>query len=96
MTDETAIREVFESFKKSWDPPGIPGFEALFTADADFIVITGRWLEGRDEIVRYHRELLQSVYTGSRTLPTSHLSLRQAMRRVLIASGAYPASRLIP
>jgi uncharacterized protein (TIGR02246 family) len=69
--DEAAIREVFASFKKSWDSPGMPGFEALFTADADFVVITGRWLKGRDEIVRYHRELLQGVYAGSRTLPTS-------------------------
>jgi uncharacterized protein (TIGR02246 family) len=70
-TDEAAIRAVFTSFTRSWDQPGMPGFEALFTADADFVVITGRWLKGRDEIVRYHRELLQGTYAGSRSLPMS-------------------------
>lgn len=70
-TDEAAIRAVFTSFTSSWDQPGMPGFEALFTQDADFVVITGRWLKGRAEIVRYHRELLQSTYAGSRSLPQS-------------------------
>lgn len=70
-TDEAAIREVFAAFTRSWNQPGMPGFEALFTEDADFVVITGRWLKGRDEIVRYHRELLRSVYAGSHSLPPS-------------------------
>jgi len=70
-TDEAEIREIFASFTKSWDQPGMPGFEALFTEDADFVVITGKRLKGRTEIVRYHRELLQSAYAGSRSLPMS-------------------------
>jgi uncharacterized protein (TIGR02246 family) len=69
--DEAAIQEVLASFRKSWDTPGMPGLEALFTEDADFVVVTGRWLQGRDEVVRYHRELLQTFYAGSRTLPWS-------------------------
>jgi uncharacterized protein (TIGR02246 family) len=69
--DEEAIRNVFSAFRHSWDQPGMPGFETLFTEDADFVVITGRWLKGRDEIVRYHRELLRSAYAGSRSLPYS-------------------------
>jgi uncharacterized protein (TIGR02246 family) len=70
-TDEAAIRAVFTSFTRSWDQPGLPGFEALFTEDADFVVITGRRLKGRAAIARYHRELLQGVYAGSRSLPPS-------------------------
>jgi uncharacterized protein (TIGR02246 family) len=69
--DEEAIRKVFSDFRHSWDRPGMPGFEKLFTEDADFVVITGRWLKGRDEIVSYHRELLRGTYAGSRSLPYS-------------------------
>jgi uncharacterized protein (TIGR02246 family) len=67
--DEAAIRRVFADFSRIWDEPGMPGFENLFTEDADFVVITGRWLKGRSEIVAYHRELLKTVYAGSKTLP---------------------------
>jgi uncharacterized protein (TIGR02246 family) len=64
-SDENAIRSVYKKFETSWNTPGMPGFEDLFTEDADFVVITGKWLKGRDEIVDYHRKLLQSVYAGS-------------------------------
>lgn len=64
-----AIEQVFADFSRIWDTPGMPGFEDLFTEDADFVVITGRWLKGRTEIVTYHRELLQGLYKGSRSLP---------------------------
>jgi uncharacterized protein (TIGR02246 family) len=63
--DEAAIKDVFTSFSRSWNEPGMPGFEDLFTEDADFVVITGRWLKGRSEIASYHRELLKGHYRGS-------------------------------
>jgi uncharacterized protein (TIGR02246 family) len=90
-TDEAAIRGIFTSFTKSWDQPGMPGFEALFTEDADFVVITGRWLKGRAEIVRYHRELLQGVYAGSRSLPpsTTVRFLTSDIAIAHVASGAH-------
>jgi uncharacterized protein (TIGR02246 family) len=68
-SDEAAIKEVFASFSRIWDTPGMPGFEELFTDDADFVVVTGKWLKGRDTIVSYHRELLKSRYAGSKQLP---------------------------
>jgi uncharacterized protein (TIGR02246 family) len=67
--DVAAIEGVYTMFRHSWDQPGMPGFEALFTEDADFVVVTGKWLKGRAEIVTYHRELLQGAYAGSRSLP---------------------------
>jgi uncharacterized protein (TIGR02246 family) len=82
--DEAEIRNVFSSFKKSWDQPGMPGFEALFTEDADFVVVTGKWLKGRDEIVSYHRELLRGTYAGSRSLPYS-VTVRFLTREIAIA-----------
>jgi uncharacterized protein (TIGR02246 family) len=67
--DKAAITEVFASFARAWEAPGMPGFEALFTEDADFVVISGKWLKGRDVIASYHRELLKGHYSGSKQLP---------------------------
>lgn len=61
----------------SWNTPGMPGFDQFFTIDADFVVITGKWLRGRDEIVSYHRDLLASFYAGS------HLSFDRITVRIV-------------
>jgi uncharacterized protein (TIGR02246 family) len=65
QADEQSIRAVVAGFAKSWNLPGMPGFGDLFTKDADFVVITGRWLKGRDAIVKMHRDVLADLYKGS-------------------------------
>ena len=67
--DERSIRTIVDNFAKSWNTPGMPGFGDLFTQDADFVVISGRWFKGRDAIVTYHKELLSKFYKGSRVSP---------------------------
>lgn len=66
---DSAIRAVVDGFAVSWNTPGMPGFGDLFTRDADFVVISGRWFKGRDEIVSYHKALLTRFYKGSRLSP---------------------------
>ena len=66
---ESDIRGLVTGFAKSWNEPGMPGFSYLFTQDADFVVITGKWLKGRSEIVSYHRDLLATYYKGSHLSP---------------------------
>ena len=63
--EEAAVKQVVLDIAKSWNQPGMPGFEDLFIANADFVVISGQWLKGRDEIVEYHRNLLANRYNGS-------------------------------
>lgn len=77
---ESAIRGVVDGFAKSWNTPGMPGFADLFTQDADFVVISGRWFKGRDEIVNYHKELLGASIrvAGSRRRMLRSVSCRQA------------------
>jgi uncharacterized protein (TIGR02246 family) len=67
--EEAAVRSVVSNFAESWNRPGMPGFSDLFTDDADFVVITGKWLKGRIEIVSYHKDLLESYYKGSHLTP---------------------------
>jgi uncharacterized protein (TIGR02246 family) len=85
QTDDAAIRAVFAQFSTIWNRPGMPGFEELFAEDADFVVVTGRRLTGRAEIVTYHRELLNSLYKGSQSLPMKIESLRFLTRDIAIA-----------
>lgn len=63
--DERAIKGVFAEFSTSWNQPGMPGFGELFTEDADFVVITGKWIKGRLEIASYHRDLLSRITTAA-------------------------------
>jgi uncharacterized protein (TIGR02246 family) len=65
VKDEALVRGVFEAFRNDWNTPGLPDFETLLAPDADFVVVTGKWLKGRDAIVAYHRELLKTFYAGS-------------------------------
>lgn len=37
----------------------------MFAEDADFVVITGKYLKGRNEIVTYHAELFTGGFQGS-------------------------------
>jgi uncharacterized protein (TIGR02246 family) len=64
-SDEAMVRGVFEAFRNDWNTPGFPGLETLLKPDADFVVVTGKWLKGRDIIVAYHRDLLKTLYAGS-------------------------------
>jgi uncharacterized protein (TIGR02246 family) len=90
--DETAIRQVFSRFSTIWDQPGMPGFAELFSEDADFVVISGKWLKGRSEIVSYHKKLLETLYTGSRSIPMEAASIRFLTPDIAVAhvtSGAH-------
>jgi len=64
-TEEQAIRKVITDFVEAINRSDIKAFEALFTDDADFVVITGRYLKGRSEIVTYHAQLFTSSFKGS-------------------------------
>ena len=66
--DDAAIRGVFTAFRDDWNTPGFPRLETLLMRDADFVVVTGLWLKGRDAIVAYHRDLLRTYYAGSRLI----------------------------
>lgn len=60
-----AVEQVFKDFEKGWNTPGFPGLETIMTPNADFVVLTGKWLSGRDTVIAYHRELLKTIYAGS-------------------------------
>src|ERR1700760_1031966 len=90
--DSSAIEHLFSQFSRIWDEPGMPGFGELFSDDADFVVISGKWLKGRDEIVNYHKTLLATTYQGSRSIPMKAVGIRfltPALAVAHVTSGAH-------
>jgi uncharacterized protein (TIGR02246 family) len=88
--DEQAIDAVVTGFAASWNAPGMPGLEKLFAPDADFVVVSGHWHKGRNDIVTYHRGLLQGGYKGSHLSPVK-IDVRFIRPDVAIAHAAWHA-----
>jgi uncharacterized protein (TIGR02246 family) len=70
-SEEQAIRKVVADFTDAISRGDAEAFGAVFTKDADFVVITGKYLKGRDEIVTYHAELFKGDFHGSHLDVTS-------------------------
>jgi ketosteroid isomerase-like protein len=47
---EQAVRKLVADFAEAINRSEIKSFAALFTEDADFVVTTGKYLKGRNEI----------------------------------------------
>ncbi len=60
--DEEAIQKLLDDSTGAWNRHDMRPWSEQFTEDADFVVITGRHLKGRDEIFTYHDELHKGVF----------------------------------
>ena len=76
-SEEQAVRKVVANFVEAINRGDAKSFAALFTEDADFVVISGKYLKGRDEIVTYHA----GMFTGD--FHTSHLDVTSVAIRFL-------------
>lgn len=76
-SDEQAVRKVVTDFVEAINQLDMESLGALFTEDADFVVITGNHLKGREEITTYHSGLLGRSFKGS------HLDVTSATVRFL-------------
>src|SRR5262245_18886406 len=50
--DDAAVREIVRKYVVAREKRDAKMLEALFTADADQLVTTGEWRQGRDNVVR--------------------------------------------
>lgn len=65
--NEVAIQEVAANFESAWNRHDMRALANLCAEDADFVVITGKHLKGREEIYAYHDDLHKSIFKN-RTL----------------------------
>src|SRR5207248_11491805 len=89
--DEQAIRQVVAGFVESWNRNDMHAFAGYCAPDADYVVITGRHLKGREEIEKYHAQLLNGQYKGSK-LAGNPESLRFLKPDVAIGHVAFEVS----
>lgn len=60
--DEQAIQKLLADSTLAWNRHDMKAFSELFTDDADFVVISGKHLKGRDEIFTYHDQLHKGAF----------------------------------
>ncbi len=68
--DETAVRQIVQQVQDGWNAHDGKGFAAQFNADADYVVVNGMHLNGRDAIEKGHTGIFTTIYKDSRNIAT--------------------------
>ena len=71
--DEAAIRENVRQMEAGWNAKDGALFAKPFAADADYVVINGMYLKGRQAIAEGHQRIFETFYKES----TLSLSVKQ-------------------
>ena len=64
--DEQAIRSTIERCVAAWNAGDGAGFAAPFAADAEYTIIDGSHVRGRDVLAAGHQHIFDTVYRSSR------------------------------
>jgi uncharacterized protein (TIGR02246 family) len=86
--DRDAIQQVLTRFVAAWNVHDMRPLADLFTERADFVVVTGRHLKGRAEIVAYHDSLHRGAFR-QRQLRAQWKNLRHIRPDVAIGHIAF-------
>jgi uncharacterized protein (TIGR02246 family) len=71
--DETAIRENVRQMESGWNAKSGAQFAKPLAADADYVVVNGMYLKGREAIAQAHQSIFDTIYKES----TLSLSVKQ-------------------
>lgn len=72
--DDAAIRENVRQMEAGWNSKSGAAFAKPFAADADYVVINGMQIKGRDAIAEGHQRIFDTFYKDS----VISLSVKQA------------------
>src|SRR4051794_38509767 len=87
--DDRAVRDVVRRYVEAREARDAKAVAALFTADADQLVSSGEWRQGREQVVT--GSLASSAeYSGKRTIDVERVRL--VSKDVAIADGRYAIS----
>ena len=64
--DEAALRQIVRQVEDAWNAHDGKAFAAPFAADADYVVVNGMYLKGRDAIEQGHTSIFTTIYKDSR------------------------------
>jgi uncharacterized protein (TIGR02246 family) len=68
--DEVAIRAAIKAVEAGWNAGDGEAFAAPFADDADYVVVDGRYVKGREVIAQGHRRIFATIYKGSHNSAT--------------------------
>lgn len=68
--DEEAVRQIVRQLQDGWNAHDGRAFAAPFTADADYVVVNGLRLTGREAIERGHTAIFTTIYKESNNVAT--------------------------
>ena len=71
--DEAAIREDVRQMEAGWNAKSGAQFAKPFASDADYVVINGMYIKGREAIAEGHQRIFDTIYRES----TLSLSVKQ-------------------
>lgn len=71
--DEAALRENVRQMEEGWNTKSGSLFAQPFATDADYVVINGMFIQGRDAIAKGHQGIFDTIYKDS----TLKLSVKQ-------------------
>jgi uncharacterized protein (TIGR02246 family) len=63
--DTKAIRDLEARWQDGWNRHDISALADLFTEDADFVTVIGKWCKGKKEFYDYHVRLHQVMFKDS-------------------------------
>lgn len=69
-TDEAAIRQIVRQVQDGWNSHDGKAFAAPFAPDADYVVVNGMSLKGREAIENGHTAIFSTIYKDSRNVGT--------------------------
>lgn len=63
--DEDKVRGIVRQIEAGWNAGDGHAYAAPFAEDADYVVVDGRHVKGRDVIAFGHQQIFDTVYRGS-------------------------------
>jgi len=68
--DEAAIRQIVQQIQDGWNAHDGKAFAAPFAADADYVVVNGMKIKGREAIEKGHIGIFTTIYKESHNVAT--------------------------
>src|SRR5262249_42655871 len=63
--DEGRLRNIVQAMQSGWNAGDGKAFAAPFAEDANYVVVNGRHVKGRETIAEGHKGIFSSIYKGS-------------------------------
>lgn len=68
--DEEAVRQIVKELETGWNAGSGKQFAAPFAENADYVVVNGMFIKGREAIDKGHQQIFDTFYKGSRNAAT--------------------------